>query len=712
MNNNKWLPMPNYKGASFIACWLSISFCSLVSAAELFTLPSVVTGVSYDGSVLVGGDYVENSYRWTSTGGIDYYLANEPGVDSYVALGISPDGSTIYGTALISGQWNLYTWTESGGMKLLPGGTNSRIGLTSGGFASSYDGAIISGYDSNGNAVYWDANRDMHVLQPYSTTGNRGTRSNDMSYDGSVIVGESVDNNGDSNAVFWQNGTGPTSISVLNDDSAAYYNDVVYGVSSDGSVMTGWAVNPNGLGEAFIWSQSAGMVWLGDLPGQGFFSWADDITADGSVVVGRSHGGHAWADTAFIWTESTGMLDLNDYVSSLGLADIGHLFSAEGISGDGSTIFGSHDGGSTSFVLVTTVPVARDTSASTDQFVATNWMPDVSDADGDALTCSIVSQPPTNQGIASVSPDCSLSTYDPQNFAGPSTSFTYKANDGTEDSNIATVTVTVTPNPAPIVEDAAMSAISGAPKILDLSPYISDGSGDQDLSTLVITSPALNGTAVSNGDGTVTYTSNSEYTGPETFGYTVDDVFGQTSNEGTVSVSVSVGIPPIADPDGPYTGIVGSTITFDGRGSSDLDGRIVSYKWDFGDGSMGTGFKPKHTYVTGGFYTVTLRVTDNDGDISLPATTIAMVSYIDGDIDNDGLPDDVEDANGNGNVEPGETDPFNADTDGDGLTDGFEVNNLGSDPNTTTTLLPGDMNGDGVVNAGDSVLHMREVLGY
>jgi hypothetical protein len=42
--------------------------------------------------------------------------------------------------------------------------------------------------------------------------------------------------------------------------------------------------------------------------------------------------------------------------------------------------------------------------------------------------------------------------------------------------------------------------------------------------------------------------------------------------------------PPVADPNGPYTANAGEVITFDGSGSSDPDGTIVSYDWDFGDG--------------------------------------------------------------------------------------------------------------------------------
>ena len=43
--------------------------------------------------------------------------------------------------------------------------------------------------------------------------------------------------------------------------------------------------------------------------------------------------------------------------------------------------------------------------------------------------------------------------------------------------------------------------------------------------------------------------------------------------------------------------------SFDGSGSSDPDGTISSYAWDFGDGSTGTGVKPDHTYTTAGDYT-------------------------------------------------------------------------------------------------------------
>jgi subtilisin family serine protease len=53
--------------------------------------------------------------------------------------------------------------------------------------------------------------------------------------------------------------------------------------------------------------------------------------------------------------------------------------------------------------------------------------------------------------------------------------------------------------------------------------------------------------------------------------------------------------------------------SFDGSGSSDSDGSIVDYVWDFGDGAVGSGATVNHTYATGGTYTVGLTVTDDDG---------------------------------------------------------------------------------------------------
>jgi PKD repeat protein len=89
---------------------------------------------------------------------------------------------------------------------------------------------------------------------------------------------------------------------------------------------------------------------------------------------------------------------------------------------------------------------------------------------------------------------------------------------------------------------------------------------------------------------------------------------GDLSDSATQTVQVDQpNLPPKAIISGPTSGLVGETLSFSGANSSDDDGRIVSYAWDFGDGTTGSGLNVTHSYSTDGSYTVTLTVTDNGG---------------------------------------------------------------------------------------------------
>ena len=75
--------------------------------------------------------------------------------------------------------------------------------------------------------------------------------------------------------------------------------------------------------------------------------------------------------------------------------------------------------------------------------------------------------------------------------------------------------------------------------------------------------------------------------------------------------------PPVAEAGDPYAAMMGkgqAFVTFDGSGSSDSDGTIVKYEWDFGDGSEpAEGQNVVHGYSSTGAYVATLTVTDNCG---------------------------------------------------------------------------------------------------
>lgn len=84
----------------------------------------------------------------------------------------------------------------------------------------------------------------------------------------------------------------------------------------------------------------------------------------------------------------------------------------------------------------------------------------------------------------------------------------------------------------------------------------------------------------------------------------------------TASTSNAVEIedrPPTARFAPPANAVALSAIAFDGASSSDPDGSIVSYRWEFGDSSESSEAAPSHAYAQPGNYKVTLTVTDNAG---------------------------------------------------------------------------------------------------
>ncbi len=76
--------------------------------------------------------------------------------------------------------------------------------------------------------------------------------------------------------------------------------------------------------------------------------------------------------------------------------------------------------------------------------------------------------------------------------------------------------------------------------------------------------------------------------------------------------------PPVADfSASPQSGNPPLEVMFDGSASTDTDGTIESYHWDFGDGNTESGILTSHVYTEPGTYTITLTVEDDEGDTGM-----------------------------------------------------------------------------------------------
>jgi len=199
---------------------------------------------------------------------------------------------------------------------------------------------------------------------------------------------------------------------------------------------------------------------------------------------------------------------------------------------------------------------------------------------------------------------------------------------------------------------------------------------------------------------TITYVYSSA--GNYTVSLEVKDDKGATNTDTSIVTILPIEedkIPPVAEANGPYTGLVNQNITFDAIGSYDQDGNITKYIWDFGDGTTNSSKNPIHSYTNNGTYKVFLEVTDDNG-LTDKDETIAYIFTKDSD--QDGWGDDEEnkyDTNpDNSSDYPDDSDndhipdSEDIDDDNDGLLDVLEEK-LGSDPKNKSDVKNISVNG-------------------
>lgn len=243
-------------------------------------------------------------------------------------------------------------------------------------------------------------------------------------------------------------------------------------------------------------------------------------------------------------------------------------------------------------------PQASDSIFTTNEDAPVSGQTVAADAENDPLDFSLVSGPANGNLVFNVD---GTFTYTPaQNYNGAD-SFTFKANDGEFDSNIATVTITVTPvNDLPVVVDDSISTDEDTVLIINESHLLANDSDiDHDaLYTILYLSPDYgpqHGTIEGkNPDGTYVYTPEPNFTGMDSFVYILCDL-ESCETFGTVHITVNpLNDPPTADDSSITTNEdaqVGGVVS-----SSDVDGDTLSYSLVSGTSNGSLEFNADGTY--------------------------------------------------------------------------------------------------------------------
>jgi PKD repeat protein len=329
-------------------------------------------------------------------------------------------------------------------------------------------------------------------------------------------------------------------------------------------------------------------------------------------------------------------------------------------------------------------PVAEGDNASTDMDAATTMDVLVNDYDpnGDTLTITAVQSPTDQGGIASINNNASpidpsddfIDYTPPAGFSGTDT-FDYTIDDGNGGTASTTVIVTVkdaapgcNPYGAPTYNSATEDGIYlwKEGNVWHLRAVAGLSGWQKYTGSIVADMPLSSVTPVNYESNDILNTSNSQeiafamqMSRPYFDGLDFEIPAGATVNfdlkttSGNATDLVFIGgnrcpidqlpyqlpsdsntLPLASFTADPVSGEYPLEVDFDASGSDDADGSIVSYDWDYGDGTSSgatTSVTTSHTYNTAGTYNVILTVTDDDGatDTTSQAITVGAPNSCD-----------------------------------------------------------------------------------
>lgn len=296
---------------------------------DTYSLP---LAVSADGGLVLGG---LTPFRWTPDEGIQPVVI--PGGTVIAATDVSADGTVIFGALRVPQQGaGVFRWSAADGLEFPLGPLETSFSFTN--LAAAADDrtfAISRGNGGEYEAARWTPQNGLQMIGDFSG-GDLRSKPYDISADGQTIVGVGTDEFG-TRAFRWTANEGL--VPMIEGDNREF-STVATGVSADGSVIVGFGPLLQGIDGPWRWTKEHGLEILtrqGEAPSSG---WAFDVSDDGSRVVGIDIG-----RGAFLWTESSGILDIQDLLTErYGLKNElagWDLFTADVISADGRTIAGT-----------------------------------------------------------------------------------------------------------------------------------------------------------------------------------------------------------------------------------------------------------------------------------------------------------------------------------------------------------------------------------